>query len=61
MRTFKYIYYEIGLKDLLAVLYVVAVLVTGLTALIEFKIEYDIDFFPGIDIPIDEWYEATFH
>lgn len=61
MKTIQHFLIESSFKDVLGILYIIAVLVLGFTALLEFKLAYNIDMLPGIDLPIDEWYEATFH
>ncbi len=54
-------YYLESFRDIVLVLYSLAFFVLFMVLILEYKIAFQVDFLPGIDLPIDEWYEATFH
>ena len=53
--------YLLAARDWLMIVYLMAIVILFFIALMEFKLAFNVDYLPGIDLPIDEWYESTFH
>ena len=48
------------LREILYAIYFIGVLVLAFAMIIEVKLYFDLDVFPGMDFPIDEWYASAF-
>jgi len=49
------------IKDALIMAYLIFMVIFVVAVLLEIKIQYNIDVVPGMDIPIDEWYQQLVH
>lgn len=47
------------LEQVFGVIYIIFIVIITLAVLMELKIEYQIDLFPGMNTPFDDWYRNT--